>query len=217
MRKDIDDLSCQMEEICRFCCPPEKERILYITEHFYVMVSLGPIVEGYLLIVSKEHIGACLHLPEEYIEEFLRLKNKVKQILTDEYGGCIFYEHGKVGSCLIEGKDHIHCFHAHLHCIPALLELNEDIEKELNGNSYESFYDCYNGMRGKDRYLYIEDSKIMTYCPERKLRSQYLRYKLAEKAGEPERWDWVKMQNWPLIEKSIERLKPRFNESAGEV
>jgi len=38
------------------------------------MVSLGPIVEGYLLIVTKEHIGACLHIPEEYYEEFIDLK-----------------------------------------------------------------------------------------------------------------------------------------------
>lgn len=50
---NIVDLACQLEETCRFCYPPEKERILYTTENFYVMASLGPIVEGYLLIVSK--------------------------------------------------------------------------------------------------------------------------------------------------------------------
>lgn len=50
---NIVDLACQLEETCRFCYPPEKERILYATENFYVMASLGPIVEGYLLIVSK--------------------------------------------------------------------------------------------------------------------------------------------------------------------
>lgn len=46
---NIVDLACQLEETCRFCYPPEKERILYATENFYVMASLGPIVEGYLL------------------------------------------------------------------------------------------------------------------------------------------------------------------------
>ena len=55
---NIVDLACQLEETCRFCYPPEKERILYATENFYVMASLGPIVEGYLLIVSKKHIPA---------------------------------------------------------------------------------------------------------------------------------------------------------------
>lgn len=59
---NIVDLACQLEETCRFCYPPEKERILYATENFYVMASLGPIVEGYLLIVSKKHIPACANI-----------------------------------------------------------------------------------------------------------------------------------------------------------
>ncbi len=74
MNKYIIDLKQQIEKKCRFCTPSEKERILYETEHFYVMVSLGPIIEGYLLIITKKHIGACLNMPKEYLEEFLDLK-----------------------------------------------------------------------------------------------------------------------------------------------
>lgn len=114
---NIVDLACQLEETCRFCYPPEKERILYATENFYVMASLGPIVEGYLLIVSKKHIPACANIPNEIFQEYLDLKEKVKGVLNKVYGACIFYEHGKTGSYVI-GKDHRHCFHAHLHCIP---------------------------------------------------------------------------------------------------
>lgn len=29
---NIVDLACQLEETCRFCYPPEKERILYATK-----------------------------------------------------------------------------------------------------------------------------------------------------------------------------------------
>ena len=54
--KRIEDLKFQIESGCRFCNPPEKERILMETDNFYVMVSLGPIVEGYLLIVAKKHM-----------------------------------------------------------------------------------------------------------------------------------------------------------------
>ena len=75
---NIIDLACQLEETCRFCYPPEKERILYVTENFYVMASLGPIVEGYLLIVSKKHIPACANIPNEIFQEYLDLKEKVK-------------------------------------------------------------------------------------------------------------------------------------------
>lgn len=210
MHNDIEDLGCQMEEICRFCLPPEKERIIYTTENFYVMVSLGPIVEGYLLIISKEHIGACLHLPVEYMEEFCSLKDRVYNILMEVYGACIFYEHGKLGSCVSEGEEHIHCFHAHLHCIPAKVDLNFIIEQEMTGQRYQSFSDCYGEMKDVNKYLYVEDESIMTYQPQGKLRRQYLRYKLAEAQGLTNRWDWVKNQNWPLIEQSITKLKPYF-------
>lgn len=162
----VVDLCCQMEEICRFCYPPEKERILYTTEHFYVMVSLGPIVEGYLLIISKEHIGACLHLPEDYWDEFKALKDKVKDILTRVYGGCIFYEHGKTGSCILEGLDHIHCYHAHLHCIPARVSLNQCIENELVDRQFDSLDGCFAKKNKLDRYLLVEDERIMIYQPE---------------------------------------------------
>ena len=59
---NIVDLACQLEETCRFCYPPEKERILYATENFYVMASLGPIVEGYLLMASRDAYLLCLSL-----------------------------------------------------------------------------------------------------------------------------------------------------------
>jgi diadenosine tetraphosphate (Ap4A) HIT family hydrolase len=206
----LDDLNCQMEEICRFCRPPEKERILYQTEHFYVMVSLGPIVEGYLLIVSKEHIGACLHLPTSYLKEFFLLKDKVKSILNDVYGCCLFYEHGKTGSCLITGKDHIHCFHAHLHCVPAKVNLNEIVKDDLVPMQFSSVSECYEKMKHVEKYLYIEDSRICTYQPDIELRSQYLRYNLAKAVGHTELWDWVKIQNWELIYKTIDKIKPYF-------
>ena len=73
----IDNLKEEINNSCRFCLRPDKERILYETNNFYVLVSLGPIVEGYLLIVTKAHIGACLNIPKELLPEFILLKEKV--------------------------------------------------------------------------------------------------------------------------------------------
>lgn len=211
MHTDIVDLSCQIEEICRFCMPPEKERILYESSNFYVMVSLGPIVEGYLLLVSKKHIGACLQIPPVLLNEYDELKQRIREILFQVYGCCIFYEHGKTGSCLSTGKDHRHCFHAHLHCIPVSTQLNKIVEKELHGECFQNIQLCRKEMADVEKYLYIEDDRIMTYKPTENLRSQYLRYKLATSLGEDEKWNWVTYQNWPLIKKSITRLKPYFH------
>ena len=211
-RSVIHDLSSQIEKECRFCNPPERERILFQTENFYVMVSLGPIVEGYLLIVAKEHIGACLHIPEIFWDEFVILKNQVKGILTTTYGCCIFYEHGKVGTSLTMGKDHRHCLHCHLHCIPACVNMNELVSSDLDGIEFDDINQAYvfAVSNNIDRYLLVEDDVIKVYQPEGHLRKQYLRYKLAEAIGQTEEWDWVKHQNWETINKSIKRLKPLF-------
>lgn len=211
-RNNITDLRNQIEESCRFCNPPEKERILYETEHFYVMVSLGPIVEGYLLIVSKEHIGCCLHLPLEYLSEFKELKNKVKNILCSTYGSCLFYEHGKVGTSLTVGKDHQHCFHSHLHCVPVPIQLNDNVSEELEGLSFPSLEDAYKFVNKDniDRYLLVEDTSLKLYFPDTSLRSQYLRYILAKTLNNISAWDWIDNQNWPLINKTINKLKFMF-------
>lgn len=216
MITDISDLKAQIENECRFCNPSEKERILFQSDNFYVMVSLGPILEGYLLIVTKRHIGACLHIPYSLWNEFVGLKNKVKEILTRVYDGCIFYEHGKVGSSLTIGKDHRHCLHCHLHCIPANINMNEIVSAEMDGVEFDDFDFAYlyANANNIDRYLLIEDDVTKIYVPDFPIRKQFLRYKLAEALGKPSEWDWVNHQNWKVIHSSIERLKPFFNETS---
>ena len=198
-----------MEETCRFCYPPEKERIIYSTDNFYVMASLGPIVEGYLLIVSKKHIPACANIPGELMGEFLDLKEKVSSVLIKVYGSCIFYEHGKTGSCLI-GRDHRHCFHAHLHCIPTKVKMSDVVDADIVGKEFATVNEAYEYAQGCERYLYVEDAQKKVYIPSVKLRTQYLRYKLAVTLGVPERWDWVHLQNWDLIITTVNKLKPLF-------
>ena len=213
MTKDyISDLRSQIEKECRFCNPPEKERILYETDNFYVMVSLGPIIEGYLLIVSKEHISACLNIPDEIWSEFIQLKEKVRKLLSQIYGGCLFYEHGKVGTSLTIGLDHRHCFHSHLHCIPSSINFNQVIGSELVGIKFINISEAHNYVtsHGIERYLLVEDSQTMLYLPQGDLRSQYLRFKLAEAVDKPDSWNWIQNQNWPMINKTIDRLSSHF-------
>ena len=206
----IKNLKEEINNSCRFCLQPDKERILYETDNFYVIVSLGPIVEGYLLIVTKTHIGACLNIPKELLTEFVLLKEKVGKILIKVYGSCLFYEHGKIGSSLTLNNSSKHCYHAHLHCIPVAVDLNSIVEKELTYNEFKSFEEAYSIMNSVNKYLYVENHRINIYQSSQKLRKQYLRFKLAEALGKNEEWDWVNNQNWTLIEQSILKLKPYF-------
>lgn len=211
MNNNINDLQYQINKTCRFCNPQEKERILFETDNFYVMVSLGPIVDGYLLIVSKRHIGACFNIPEELIVEFITLKEKVNNILIMQYGNCIFYEHGKAGSSLTFENSNKHCYHAHLHCVPVNIELNKSIKKILPFKGFCSFKEARRKFKNSKRYLYVEDSCVNVYSLVKKIRNQFLRYELAEAIGKPDLGNWIEYQNWESINRTIEQLKMYFS------
>ena len=195
---------------CRFCTQPDQDRILYRTENFYVMVSLGAFIEGYLLIISKHHIGASLNIPQNLFEEFLSLKNKVHNILCQEYGACIFYEHGKSGSSLTNKYTNKHCYHAHIHCLPISIALNKIVSNDFKAIFYNSLQDAAINNSHK-KYLYIEDSNGIGIYPSRiNLRKQYLRYQVCLALDLNDEWDWTKYQNKTNIAKTINKLQPLF-------
>lgn len=209
---DTNTLKQEIISTCRFCNPPDKERILYETDNFYVMVSLGPIVEGYLLLVSKKHIGACLNLPKELIDEFLEVKELIREKLTKEYGSCIFFEHGRSGSSLTYINKHKHCYHAHLHCVPCELKLNTIIKDELPYKTFNSFKAAWLEYNEKQQYLYVEDYETNVFDINKKIRRQYLRYEFAKAINKIDLWDWVENQNWDIIYSTINRLEKYFHE-----
>lgn len=206
-----ENLKEDIEQNCRFCNPPDKERIIYETDNFYVMLSLGPIVEGYLLIVTKEHISTCAFIEHE--EEFDSLASKIREILTAEYGGCLFYEHGRAGTCLTFSEGSKHCYHAHMHCLPLNIELNKKMNKKFlkvstkDWNTFRKIIHEYN-----EPYLFVDDGeKIVHFVVQEDIRRQYLRYLTAMEIGKENLWDWINEQGWDKIKSAKIKLKPHFD------
>src|SRR6266478_6938206 len=89
-------------------------RMLYRSNNFAVIPSLGQIVESYLLVLPIKHFKAVGDLPDEYLDEFVAVCQCVGKSLKDEYGPYVLFEHGTrsegVGGCGI--------YHAHLHATP---------------------------------------------------------------------------------------------------
>ena len=208
----IKDLQQLIENECRFCNPPDKERILYETKNFYVMLSLGPIVEGYILIVSKEHFDCCGALPDRMGKEFDMLYQKAKEILKETYGAVLCYEHGRAGSCLGTGDGSKHCFHAHMHLIPTSINLSEIVEKDIISENLQNLVDFRKLYKSAHKpYLYIDDGAKKIFQIEGEIRRQYLRFKTAEAIKQEHLWDWVTYQNWEFINSAKITLSEKFN------
>lgn len=197
---------------CRFCNPPDKNRILFESENFYIMLSLGPIVEGYLLLVSKQHIECCAGISEENAVEFDTLYNWIKELLKETYGQSIAYEHGRAGSCLVASSSK-HCYHAHMHFVPVHFEMNNVVSAKYNGTALDDLTDFRKTYHaGHKSYLLVDDGQIKMYQPSGEVQRQYLRSVTADHMQNSSSWDWFTYQNWPLINSGLERLKPIFEQ-----
>jgi len=57
----------------------EPWRIIRSTLNFNVQMGLGPLAEGYALILSKRHFSCCAELPQSDIAEFENLVRTVRK------------------------------------------------------------------------------------------------------------------------------------------
>ena len=201
-----------LKENCRFCNPPDTERILKNTKNFYVMLSLGPIVEGYMLLISKQHIPSFQDLPEHLVPEFLTIKKMVRGILTKEYGSCLFFEHN-LSSTSITKKDTFHDYHAHLHCVPSDVDILEDIRKVLIAIPIESWDSLEPHAARFSESIYYENNNgdMYIFPVDKYLQKQFLRCTLAKKLKVPERADWTIYSGREDIFTAKNKLTPLFD------
>jgi diadenosine tetraphosphate (Ap4A) HIT family hydrolase len=189
-----------------FFCNPDRDRILYESEHFYALLGLGAIVEGYTLLVSKQHIRSMFDLPDEMRNAYIEEKRHLKQLLHKIYGPAIITEHGRVQSCTIDDEEphEHHCFHAHQHFFPVEVDLGS---LSLEGPFIEMFrgdsmFDMHgSSLEDEDEYLLYENTAdvVATYKVIGKCPRQYMRYLVARSVGKPELVSWRLHPEWDKI------------------
>ncbi len=199
--------------ICRFCKPPEPERILFSGDHVYLMLSLGPLVEGHVLAISREHVSCCGALSGVAANEFDHLLLKVESVLEQAYGCALFFEHGRTGTSLPGLVTGTHCHHAHVHCIPSEAELTSVLDAQFHGSAVTGWHQLRESYRGCGRaYLFADDAlrRRLYFVNDEDVPSQLLRRELARLLGHEERTDWRREPGRELIKAGKETLRPYF-------
>lgn len=196
---------------CRLCKEyNERKNILFETDNFFVAPALGQIgVEGYLLICSKEHYIGLGQLPKKLLNEFTLVQAKVKEVLSKYYTKPIFFEHGptapnKKGGCCIE--------HAHLHAVPADIDILADISKNFNPVKIKDFSALNEQFKRGIPYLYYENRGEDKYLFElhEPVPSQYLRQIIAVKINKKDKWNWMQHLGIDEFNRTLKKLKGRF-------
>jgi ATP adenylyltransferase len=168
------------------------------TQNFVVIVSLGMLVDGWLLIIPKQHILSFAYLRKELFEELESLHKQIIDLLKGVYKkDVIVFENGS-----IEENSPIGCTvdYAHMHYVP----IDIDLKKELLNNKYGRGNTSFNKIKylsdiphfinnkPKAHYLFIEDYEgrhlSSIYYPE----SQLLRKIIAKHVNMEDQYDWRK-------------------------
>ncbi|MPW13737.1 hypothetical protein [Lactobacillus helveticus] len=177
-----------IKDFCTFCDPDaeDKKRIYYKTKNFTVWLSVGQIVEGYSLIIPNDHYNCIGVLPGELQEEYLCLKSLIRKKITEIYGKCVFYEHGRAGYC---------------HVQPVNANLKKKLVKDgLFPIKLQKPTDIFSKYYELGQYLYYGDTEGQGYLFQinRPIPRQYLRTSTAQAIGKPELADWHK---YPELDK----------------
>ena len=195
---------------CIFC-NLEKNKIentiLDETNHFYILPTVGSLVDGYILVVSKRHINSMSELTKNEMNEYNFIIKKYRNIFRDIYGKYpIVFEHGSpVSDNSIRANSVIH---AHSHIVNHAYLDEPKIIKRLNFKPIQRIED----IKSNENYImYINNNnfKYVTYNFEPI--SQLMRKLIAKDLKYEDKFDWKKEKFMDNIIKTVLKVK-EYNE-----
>lgn len=101
-------------------------RIIFQSDNFFVIPSIGPISKCHLLICPIEHVTSFATLNSKKLYEAIDLLKTTIQYVKREYGCAIVFEHGSN----VDGFGSTSCNHAHIHIIAAQIKIEKILEKQ---------------------------------------------------------------------------------------
>lgn len=184
---------------CPFCPPsmfkfnlqqglPGADSILLDTGRFIVVPDIAPLITGHVLIVSTRHITAMGDTTPAEATELLDVARRVSDLVAGSTGSATvtLFEHGardsnRAGACI---------GHAHWHCLPGTLNIDEALEHSLGTPESMTPGDAVSYVRELPNpyLLRICDDRAEVYL-DPVVPCQFLRSAVALSAGDEE-WLW---------------------------
>ncbi len=143
---------------CEFCQRSNLAAyILKETPAFLVATDHAPLVEGHLLIITKQHYACYGAAPAELDGELKALKREVQQFLAQYYAPAVFWEHGIFRQTV---------YHAHLHCFP-FGTVDYDLSQGLHDSVVHAQEDIRRQYASQGMYFYMENNQTaLLFAPE---------------------------------------------------
>lgn len=206
--KDVFYKGKQPSRVCLFCEPNEGMTLLE-TDNFRLIADTYPITSGHFMLSTKAHFSSGGEVTKDLHEEFLYVKSLAKDIGLAMHEKCVFYEHGKAGSCHANSQEDVHCEHFHMHCLPVSIDIHAKIAKHFQGIKMNSLVELFSNYQKYGSYLFFEDADgQMVYYPaeEHKVPPHFLRTLICEELDVATLSDWQAYDMLDRYVASRERL-----------
>lgn len=204
---------------CRFCGiasdnknvkKPENAKIAE-SEKYFAISSVGALVEGWTLVVPKQH---CCSMKVLYSDtEFTAFTNQLVSVLTACYGSVVAFEHGpnREGSDTSCGTDH-----AHIHLVPyrSLAAKLDAMDMEWQSCNVSQIGEIV----GENEYLFYCEPGEKWDNPDGRIHvlkepiSQFFRKVIAEDLGMFDRFNYKTNPDTALTLKTIEKVRSFYSE-----
>ena len=180
--------------------------IICETENFFVIPSVGSLVDGYLIIVTKRHINSLSELDEKTKREYENLIFRIINIFEKIYGKTpILFEHGSPN--FQNSMSATSIVHAHSHIVNFEFKTEKEILEKYNFEIIDSFDEV-----AKKNYIYFQNGhgeKFVSYKFESV--SQLMRILIANELKKEEEYNWREFDFKENIVSMLEKLKS-YNE-----
>lgn len=170
---------------CMFC-DVSIPLIVGETKNLWLIRDKYPIVEGHLMIISKNHYGCMGELPIPYFNEIEELNSLLP------YSNFIAYEHGRAGHCVKLKGSQITCHHFHLHFVPLNVDISVLLQPRFSPKIMQSFRDARRLFETLGEYLFVQrpDGQKLFYPASNRVESHLLRTLICDLIKRPSRADW---------------------------
>lgn len=179
---------------------------LEITDNFWVVADVHPLIEGHLLIIPKTHFSCIGEYDQKHFQEFVSLYHQFSQFIKQQYGAISTFEHGKIGQTV---------FHSHIHLLPFKGKVEEIIpEGKQHLTKLKSLRDLTKIYQQKGKYLFFSIADTNWVVDLSLGQPRFFRDRFAQALGRSKRGNWKQMHDNQEImrqaNKEIKQLEIRW-------
>jgi ATP adenylyltransferase len=165
------------------------------TPRFVVLPSVGPLVPGHVMVVSKVHYQSLASMGAEAVLEYERLAARLRKAPFLSDGDPLEAEHGstvndKAGACVI---------HTHVHWLPGMGRFWNEFAQKLSPRSETDLLD----LSGDASYIFARGRSQQAIFYADGLRSQTVRRILCELMDRDD-IDWMQARRLDWVKETVE-------------